>query len=98
MHNFRQLRVWQKAMELCELIYRLTAAFPDTEKFGLISQIRRCAVSIPSNIAEGCGRNSDIEFARFLSVALGSCYELSTQLILANRLDYLPDEGLEQST
>ena len=92
---FQELRVWQVSMELVEDIYKVTSTFPDIEKFGLISQINRCAVSIPSNIAEGKGRNGDREFKQFLYIARGSLFELRTQLELARRLNYLKsDENL----
>ena len=76
-------------MELVEIIYQLTSTFPDEEKFSLVSQIRRSAISIPSNIAEGKGRNSDKEFKQFLFIARGSLFELRTQLEIARRLNYI---------
>ena len=83
-------------MELVEDVYRVTSTFPDIEKFALTSQIRRSAISIPSNIAEEKGRNSDREFKQFLYIARGSLFELRTQLILAQRLGYLgKDENLK---
>jgi len=83
MHNFKDLRVWQKSIELTTDIYKLLASFPTDEKFGLISQLKRAAVSVPSNIAEGAGRNSNKEFNHFLSISLGSLFELKTQLIIS---------------
>ena len=97
MNKFKELLVWQKSIDLTEFVYLLTNQFPNDEKFGLISQIRRCVVSIPSNIAEGAGRNSKNEFKHFLSIALGSSYELETQLILANRFNYILKEKLEET-
>src|ERR1017187_11026532 len=91
MHNYKQLNVWAKALDLVVDIYKTTFYFPTEEKYGLISQMRKCAVSIPSNIAEGAGRNSDKEFCHFLSVANGSSYELETQVIVANRLELCED-------
>lgn len=91
MHDFKSLRVWQDAMDLVEQVYRISQNFPDTEKFGLTSQIRRSAVSIPSNIAEGARRNSDKEFRHFLGIANGSGGELYTQLILAARLGFIEE-------
>lgn len=91
MHQFRELVVWQKAMDLTTQVYQYTENLPSTEKFGLISQLRRSAVSICSNIAEGAGRNSKGEFIQFLGIANGSAYELETQLELLNRLKYLED-------
>ncbi len=85
MHNYKQLIVWQNAVELSVFIYQLTKAFPAEEKFGLVSQIRRAAVSVASNIAEGAGRNSDGEFIQFLGIAAGSLNELETQIIIANQ-------------
>ncbi len=88
MNKFKDLLVWQKSMDLAEEVYRLTADFPVSEKFNLESQIKKSVVSISSNIAEGAGRNSKNEFKHFLSIALGSSYELETQLILSSRLNY----------
>lgn len=85
-HNFRELNIWKESMNLTVDIYQFSELIPNSEVYGLISQINRCAVSIPSNIAEGSGRSSDIEFIRFLKIALSSSYELETQLILAHRL------------
>jgi four helix bundle protein len=89
MHNYNNLQIWQQAMDLVEDIYILTASFPTDEKFGLVSQMNRAAVSIPSNIAEGAGRNSDKDFAHFISIAIGSLYELNTQIVLSERLGYI---------
>jgi four helix bundle protein len=91
MHNHRKLIAWQEAMNLVEGVYRVTGAFPRDEIFGLTAQLRRSAVSIPSNIAEGAGRNSSRELAQALGVATGSLAELDTQLEVAARLKYLPD-------
>ncbi|WP_345117504.1 four helix bundle protein [Hymenobacter algoricola] len=88
MHQYKELKVWQKAMSITKLTYRLCAGFPDNERFGLVSQMRRAAVSMPSNIAEGAGRNSRLEFRQFLAIANGSAYELETQLLLANSFGY----------
>lgn len=91
--HYRDLIVWQKAMDLAEEIYRLTKFFPKDELYGLTSQIRRAAVSIPSNIAEGHSRQSTAEFRNFISIAQGSLAELETQLLLALRFRYLaPDQ------
>ncbi|WP_076791112.1 four helix bundle protein [Chlorobium sp. KB01] len=94
--NYRELIVWQKAMDLVELIYQVTKNFPKEELYGLTSQIRRAAVSIPSNIAEGQARQSTAEFKNFLSIAQGSRAEVETQLMIAQRLGYLPQEKAEQ--
>ena len=91
MHKFREVVVWQKAMNLATSVYLSTENLPITEKFGLLSQIRRFAVSICSNIAEGAGRNTKGEFVQFLGIANGSANELETQLELLNRLKYIDD-------
>jgi four helix bundle protein len=87
--DFRNLLVWQKSHELALEIYRLSRDFPREELYGLTSQIRRSAVSVPSNIAEGCARGSDPDFARFLVIAMGSSSELEYQLILSKDLGYV---------
>lgn len=74
MHRFEELKIWQKAMDITEGVYKMSSSFPKEEKYGLTSQIRRCAVSIPSNIAEGAGRNTKGEFKQFLGIANGSSY------------------------
>jgi four helix bundle protein len=84
--KYQQLLVWQKSMQLVQHVYLYTSAFPTDEKFGLISQMRRASISIPSNIAEGSARGSDRDFRRFLLVARGSLTELDTQLLLAEQL------------
>ena len=82
-------------MNLVKEVYRLTSTFPDTERFGLISQMQRCSVSIPSNIAEGAGRISDKEFKNFLSISLGSAFELETQILLSVRLGFTEIEKVK---
>jgi len=89
MRDFRKLKVWQKAHQLTLGAYKATATFPKIEIYGITSQIRRSAVSIPANIAEGCGRNGDTEFARFLQIAMGSASELEYHLLLARDLSLL---------
>ncbi len=96
MHNFKELKVWRAAIELCKEIFKITRNFPSDERYGLISQMTRAAVSIPSNIAEGCGRKSAKELYQFLSIALGSAFELETQLIIAKEFNYIPNEKLKQ--
>ena len=86
LQSFRDLQIWQKSMELTVDVYRMTKNFPHEEIFGLTSQLRRCAISIPSNIAEGQGRSSEREFLHFLSIARGSNCELQTQLEISRRL------------
>lgn len=92
MHDYKKLEVWQEAVNLVTEIYMLTDDFPEKEKFGLISQINRCAVSIPSNIAEGAGRLSKKEFVQFLGYAIASGFELETQLIIACNLKFISNE------
>lgn len=87
--SYRDLRVWQFGMDLVETIYRETRSLPPDEKFGLVSQIRRCSVSIPANIAEGHGRKATGAFANHLSIASGSVAELETHLLLCQRLGYI---------
>ncbi len=95
MHNLKELKIWNKAIDLAVNVYKATSTFPTDERFGLISQSRRAAVSISSNIAEGAGRNSNKEFNNFLGIANGSCYELQTQLIISNKLNLL-ESGLTE--
>jgi four helix bundle protein len=90
--NYRDLILWQKAMDLVELVYRITIHFPQDELYGLRSQIRRAAVSIPSNIAEGEGRHSTGDFLRFLAIANGSRREVETQTIISQRLGYITEQ------
>jgi len=85
-HNFKELLVWKKSIDLVKSVYQLTSSLPSEEKFGLISQMNRSSVSIPSNIAEGSGRTSTKEFLYFLNIAISSSYELETQLIISNQL------------
>ncbi|MEL6329228.1 MAG: four helix bundle protein [Planctomycetota bacterium] len=91
--SYRDLVAWQRAMALVELVYRCSSSFPADERFGLVSQIRRSAVSIPSNIAEGYGRGSAQDYQRFLRVARGSLFEVETQVIIAERLGYLTGDA-----
>lgn len=94
--SYRDLMVWQKSMDVVVKTYRLTEKFPNSEQFGLISQIRRAAVSIPSNIAEGSRRNSNKDRGRFLSIAFGSGSELETQIEICKRLNYGQNEECDQ--
>ncbi len=89
MRDFRKLKVWGKSHELTLAIYKATSSFPDQEKFGLTSQMRRAAASIAANIAEGCGRSGEPELARFLRISLGSASELEYHIILSTDLSYL---------
>lgn len=95
MHQFKELKVWQKGRVLVKEIYLATHKFPKDELFGITSQMRRSAVSIPANIAEGCGRDSDKELSRFLDIANGSAFELETLIILSLDLDFLSQEEFE---
>jgi four helix bundle protein len=95
MRNFRELEVWQKGMNIATGVYRVAALLPADEKFGLKTQLQRAAVSIPSNIAEGCSRDSEQEFKRFLQIVLGSAYELETQLTISLDLNLTPKGTLD---
>ena len=96
MHKFKELEIWKKSRLYCSKIYSETAIFPLEEKFGLTNQLRRASVSIASNIAEGSSRSSNKDFSRFLEIAIGSCYELETQLLLSNDLGFLTNNKLEE--
>lgn len=91
-NSYRDLLIWQKSFFLVTEIYKITSSFPKEELYGLTSQIRRASVSIPSNIAEGFGRNSTGDYKRFLQISLGSLYELQTQVEICSRLNYLSNE------
>ncbi len=95
MRKYKDLVIWQKSVDLATSIYKITTLFPSEEKYGLISQMRRCSVSIPSNIAEGAGRSSDKEFSRFLKIAYGSAYELETQMIISMKLEFIQTNDFE---
>jgi len=95
MHNFKELKAWKAGIEVSKLIFQLTRSFPPEEKYGLISQMIRSAVSVPSNIAEGCGRKSNKELYQFLNIALGSSFELETQLIIAKEFNYIDQVTLD---
>ena len=92
MQDFRNLKVWEKSHHLTMAIYRLTGTFPRHETYGLTSQLRRAAASVPANIAEGCGRDTNAELARFLQIAMGSASELEYHLLLAHDLTYINDK------
>ena len=96
MRNFREIKVWQKAHSLTLDVYKATRTFPKEELSGLTSQIRRSCVSIPANIAEGCGRSGDVEFARFLQISMGSASELEYHLLLAHDLELLNNSSYER--
>ena len=94
-HTYRELRVWQESVDMAVNVYGLTRSFPKEELYGLTSQLRRSAVSVGSNIAEGQGRLSKKDFRRFLSQARGSLFEMETQLVIAARLGHVPEPGLK---
>ena len=96
MHNFKELEIWKLSRSFCSSVYSATDDLPQNEKFGIVNQMRRCAVSIPSNIAEGASRQSNKDFYRFLEIAMGSCYELETQLLISNDLSFLPSGELNK--
>lgn len=93
--DFRKLKTWEKSHRLAMLVYQATRLFPKEEKFGLVSQMRQSAASIPTNIAEGCGRGGGAEMARFLQIAIGSAHELDYQLLLSKDLGYLSPEDYQ---
>jgi four helix bundle protein len=95
MQDFKDLTVWQKAYHLSLLSYQFTSTFPSSEQFGLTNQIRRCAVSITANIAEGRGRGSDADFKRFIQISIGSICELECHFMLANDLKFLKDNDFD---
>ena len=94
MHQFKELGIWKKSRVFCTDIYSITASFPNEEKYGLTNQLRRASVSIPSNIAEGSSRISNKDFSRFLEIAIGSAYEVETQLIIATDLGFIDSQKL----
>lgn len=98
MHRFKELEIWKKSRKFCTAIYNATADFPTEEKFGLANQLRRASISIPSNIAEGSSRNSQKDFSRFLEIAIGSAYEIETQLLIASDLGFLKHGDLNSLT
>ena len=101
MRDFKKLAVWERSHDLALQVYKVTSTFPRDEVYGLTSQIRRAASSVPANIAEGCGRDSDADFARFLHIAMGSASELEYHLLLSRDLGHLPADnylGLNEET
>ena len=92
MHNFKKLNIWKNGMDLVSKSYSMTKQFPDPEKYGLASQMNRCAVSIPSNIAEGSSKSTNTHFSNYLEHSLGSSFEWETQLIIAFNEGYIPEE------
>ena len=96
MHQFKELKVWQKGRALVKEVYQATSSYPKEELFGITSQMRRAAVSIPANIAEGTGRNSNADFCRFLDIANGSAFELETLVILSLDLEFMNQSEFEK--
>ena len=94
-HNFRELEVWKQAIALSKRVYLSTKQFPAEEKFGITSQIQRASVSIASNIAEGAGRGTNKDFVHFLNIALGSAFELETQILLSKELNYIDEDDMK---
>jgi len=94
--DYKDLKVWQKGIEIVDKIYSITATFPKEELYGLVTQMRKSSVSIPSNIAEGFVRNHPKEYRQFLYISLGSCAELDTQLIISNRRNYITKKDLDE--
>lgn len=97
MKNYKELTVWKKGIDPVKITYHISKQFPSEEKFGLVSQITRAAVSIPANIAEGSGRNSDKDNARFLQIALGSAFELQTYFVIARELSWASNTLLDEA-
>ncbi|WP_395074300.1 four helix bundle protein [Flavobacterium sp.] len=95
MHNYKELEIWKASKNFCTPIYKLTTNFPEVEKFGLVSQLRRASISVPSNIAEGSARSSDKDFIRFLEYSLGSCREIDTQLLVSTDLEFITTNEME---
>ena len=96
MHNYKNLHIWQDGIKLARRIYEITSNFPACEKYGIVSQMTRAAVSIPSNIAEGSGRSGNKEFANFLSIAIGSIFELHTQIAICEQIGYIDNGTVKQ--
>ena len=96
-HNFKQLKIWEKSMDLTDLVFPFCKNLPKEERFNLIDQMNRCSCSIPSNIAEGSGKRTKLQFAEYLSISLSSSYELETQLLISERRKYGDAELLKQT-
>jgi four helix bundle protein len=96
-HNFKNLKIWEKAMDLTDLTFNYTKGLPTEERYNLISQINRCSCSVPSNIAEGSGKRTNLHFAEFLSTSLSSSYEIETQLLICKRRNYGDEELLNKT-
>lgn len=98
MHQYKELKVWQKSISIADYIYEITKNFPNEEKFGLVSQMRRACISMSSNIAEGAGKSSSKDFIRFLEIANGSSYELDTQALISKNQQYITEEQFQNIT
>ena len=96
MHRYKDLDIWKQSRNFCVPIYKTTSKFPADDRFGLVSQLRRAAVSVPSNIAEGSAKSSDKHFLVFLETSLGSCFEMETQLLLSNDLEFIDAQTLSE--
>jgi four helix bundle protein len=96
MHRFKDLEIWKLSRIFCSRVYQVTSIFPESEKFGITNQLRRASVSIPSNIAEGSSRSSNKEFCRFLEIAIGSAYEIETQILIASDLNFLNQNEVDK--
>ena len=96
MHNYRELKIWQRSMDFVVKVYEISANFPKEEKYGLTSQLRNCAVSIPSNISEGAGRATNKQFKFFLEISMGSINEAQTQIELASRFGYIAKDVFDE--
>jgi four helix bundle protein len=96
MFNFEKLETWQEAIQFADLVYQVTRRFPDAERFGLTNQMRRAAVSISSNIAEGCSRSSRTDYSRFVEIATGSVFEVVSQATIGRNQGFLSEEGYQQ--
>ncbi|MCK7590584.1 four helix bundle protein [Subsaxibacter sp. CAU 1640] len=94
-HRFKELEIWKRSRVFSSKIYKVTSSFPEAEKFGLTNQLRRACISIPSNIAEGSSRQSQKDFSRFLEIAIGSCYGVETQLLIAQDLGFADKTEIE---
>ncbi len=94
MHNYKEMKIWQKARKLVKEVYKISKKLPKEELYGLTSQIRRAVISVPANIAEGAGRGTDRDFCHFLDIARGSLFELDTLLILSSDLEYVSEEEI----
>ncbi|SNZ00718.1 four helix bundle protein [Flagellimonas pacifica] len=95
MHRFKDLEIWKMSRTLCSDIYNAISSYPETEKFGIVNQLRRASVSVPSNIAEGCSRSSNKDFSRFSEISIGSMYEIETQLLISYDLGFLKKDKLD---